>query len=322
MLKKGILFGLGLKNTNKKHIKDFVDDLYKKGYVGYEEAEELFKTLVEKARGQRDSTKSHIEEQIKNYIKEYDELIYEHLLYLERRVEQLEDEIERMQLEKELENMSDDDLEKLISEFEADLPKGPKSKKEKEQDKIITDIINHDHDIDDKKLEEILFGDDRKHTVKVKVKAKKGKKAKKVKKKKVKKVKKAKKKKVKTIKAKAPKVKKEKKKKAKKAKVKKSKKRSSKSKAKKGTKQIVANKDSNIIINVNTDVTPSENKPLAKKVTVKKSKKAKKVKAKAPKAKKSKKPKAKKAKRSKKQKKSTPTTKSYKKTVETIEEVS
>jgi polyhydroxyalkanoate synthesis regulator phasin len=315
MLKKGILLGLGLKDTNKKHIKDFVDDLYKKGYVGYEEAEELFKTLVEKARSQRDSTKSHIEEQIKNYIKEYDELIYEHLLYLERRVEQLEDEIERMQLEKELENMSDEDLEKLISEFEADLPKGKKSKKEVEQDKIITDIINHDHDVDDKKLEEILFGDDGKHTVKVKVKAKKGKKVKK------KKAKKAKKKKVKTIKAMAPqiiKAKKKKIKKAKKAKVKKVKKgkKSKKKKAKTQTKKIVSNKDSNIIINVNTDVT-SENKPLAKKVTIKKAKKAKK--AKAPKVKKKK---AKKAKRSKKSKKSKPTTKSYKKTVETIEEVS
>ncbi|PIU03026.1 MAG: hypothetical protein COT55_00370, partial [Candidatus Diapherotrites archaeon CG09_land_8_20_14_0_10_32_12] len=189
MLKKGILFGLGLKNTNKKHIKDFVDDLYKKGYVGYNEAEELFKTIVEKARGQRDSTKSHIDEQIKNYIKEYDELIYEHLLYLERRVEQLEDELERIQLEKELENMSDEDLEKLISEFEADLPKGKKGKKELEQDKIISDIINHDPDVDDKKLEEILFGNDKKHTVKVKVKSKKAKKGKKSKKKKAKKVK-------------------------------------------------------------------------------------------------------------------------------------
>jgi polyhydroxyalkanoate synthesis regulator phasin len=214
MLKKGILLGLGLNNTNKKHIKDFVDDLYKKGYLGYDEAEELFKTLIAKAKNQREAVNAHMEDQIKNYIKEYDELIYEHLLYLERRVEHLEDELERIQLEKELENMSDEDLEKLISEFEADLGKdkkvkAPKDKKGKkrDQDKLIDDVLSTEHDLNEKKLEELLFG-------------KSGKVPKLPKVKKVKKAKKSKKKKAKKVKVKAPKVKapkKEKKAKKKKA---------------------------------------------------------------------------------------------------------
>jgi len=234
MLKKGILLGLGLNNSNKKHIKDFVDDLYKKGYVGYDEAEELFKSLVAKAKNQRDATSAHMEDRIKNYIKEYDELIYEHLLYLERRVEQLEDEFERIQLEKELENMSDEDLEKLITEFESDLgknkkivkPTKEKNRKGADQDKLIDDVLSTEHNLDEKKLEELLFGKSGKS-------------------KKVKVVKKAKKKKVK--KAKAPKVKKvikkseavKKKKATKAAKMPKVKKISKKAKKKKTSKRKV-----------------------------------------------------------------------------------
>jgi len=116
-LKKGILLGLGLHDLNKKQVDDFVDGLYRRGEITRDDAEELSAVILRKARENNEKLELRIENYVRNIVKKEELANIEHVNYLEKRLELLEEELDKALLEKDITNMSDEELEAFLKEI-------------------------------------------------------------------------------------------------------------------------------------------------------------------------------------------------------------
>lgn len=120
-LKKGIILGLGLHEMNNKHVHEFTHELYRKGHISHEESKELADHILTKAKDHNRSLENKVEQLVRNVLKREEIATTEHINYLEKRIELLEEEIDHLLLEKEIESMSDEEIEDLLKELGIDV---------------------------------------------------------------------------------------------------------------------------------------------------------------------------------------------------------
>ena len=72
LVKKGLMFGLGLAAISKEQVEKLVDELVKKGEVSQSESKELINTIAQKGEEQQKQLNQMIHEQIKQIIQELD----------------------------------------------------------------------------------------------------------------------------------------------------------------------------------------------------------------------------------------------------------
>lgn len=150
---------------NKKQIEDFVDGLYRKGYVQKHEAEELATTVLAKAKNASEKLDARIDHYVRNLVKKEELANVDHIDYLERRLALLEDELDKLLLERDIANMSDNELESFLKEIGVDAKDLYKNRKNKAtnqsvhvpsknelDEQLIDDIIN----MKDEDLEKLL----------------------------------------------------------------------------------------------------------------------------------------------------------------------
>jgi len=150
-LKRGILLGLGIAEMSKKQIDDFVEGMYRKGYLQRHEADELKEVIYRKSKEANEKLEARIDHYVRNLVKKEELANIEHIDYLERRMELLEEEIDKLLLEKDVANMSDKELEAFLKEIglsEKDLYSKGKPK----------ESIEHPHksELDDQLIDDIL----------------------------------------------------------------------------------------------------------------------------------------------------------------------
>ncbi len=127
LLKKGIVLGMGAHDMNKKQIEDFAHKLYENRIIPKEEREKLVDTILRR----KSSINQHIESKIENYIRAMFEkerlATLDHVSYLEKRIDFLEEELYNLLLDKYLDSMDDREIESLLKDLDT-LPAQGKGK--------------------------------------------------------------------------------------------------------------------------------------------------------------------------------------------------
>lgn len=166
LLKKGIVLGMGAHDMNKKQIEDFAHKLYENRIIPKEEREKLVETILKR----KSSINQHIESKIENYIRtmfEKEKLAtIDHVSYLEKRIDFLEEELYNLLLDKYLDSMDDREIEGLLKDLDT-LPTQSTSKSMKKHkeccddydcdeeylDKLDKDVSKYVQEVDERDLE-------------------------------------------------------------------------------------------------------------------------------------------------------------------------
>ena len=156
LLKKGIVFGLGIHDMSKKQIEDFAKKLYASKLITKEQAKELSKTILKRKRNVTNHINSRIENLVQTALQKEELATISHIEYLEKRIDLLEDELYNLLLDKYIDDVDDDEIAELLKDLDLDkdiLEPKKKSKKAK-QNVPSDDLLNNTFDLDDS-LEEL-----------------------------------------------------------------------------------------------------------------------------------------------------------------------
>lgn len=162
LLKKGIIIGLGAHDMSKKQIEDFTKKLHESRLVNKDQARELVETIMKRKSEVNDHLNSRIENFLKVALQKEQLATLNHIEYLEKRIDLLEEELYNLLLEKYIDDVDDDEIAKLLKELKLDedlLEKPSKGKKEPlfDEDWLKSDDAMFDNmvDLDDKTREEL-----------------------------------------------------------------------------------------------------------------------------------------------------------------------
>lgn len=146
MLKKGIAFGLGAHDMNKKEIEDFAHKLYETKVISKNNKKDLIESILKR----KSAVNQHIESKIENYIrvliKKEQLATQDHISYLEKRIDFLEEEVYNLLLDKYLDSMEDKEIEALLKDLDT-LPQPKTTKK-----KLVPDDLFLEEDYNTKDL--------------------------------------------------------------------------------------------------------------------------------------------------------------------------
>lgn len=146
LLKKGIVLGMGAHDMSKKQIEDFAHKLYENRIIPKEEREKLIETILNR----KSSINQHIESKIENYIRAMFEkerlATLDHVSYLEKRIDFLEEELYNLLLDKYLDSMDDREIEGLLKDLDT-LPAQTKGKGVQKNDEYCCDDYDCDNDV-------------------------------------------------------------------------------------------------------------------------------------------------------------------------------
>lgn len=163
LLKKGIVLGLGAHDMSKKQIEDFTKKLHTSKMITKEQAKELAVHIMKR----KTEVNEHLSAKIASFIKEQihkEELAtLSHIEYLEKRIDLLEEELYNLLLEKYINEVDDDEIAKLLKEFDIDKELLENKDKKGKQDVfdnnwVDSEDLNNSINIDDSiaELEDLL----------------------------------------------------------------------------------------------------------------------------------------------------------------------
>lgn len=97
LFRRGMFFGIGLAVTSKEQIEKVVDELVKKGEVAPAESKKVVDQMIEKGREEQEKMKELVSDQVNNVLKETDIPSRDDIVYLEKKVERLEERIRELE---------------------------------------------------------------------------------------------------------------------------------------------------------------------------------------------------------------------------------
>ena len=166
LLKKGIVLGLGAHDMSKKQIEDFTNKLHTSKMITKEQAKELANHIMKRKLEVNEHLSSKIESLIKEQINKQELATLNHIEYLEKRIDLLEEELYNLLLEKYINEVDDDEIAKLLKELDIDkdlldTKKGKKTKNTPlfDQDWLKSDSFENTINVDDSiaELEDLLY---------------------------------------------------------------------------------------------------------------------------------------------------------------------
>lgn len=111
---------MGAHDMSKKQIEDFTKKLHESKLVSKDQAKELVETILKR----KNDLNTHITSRIENFVKvslQKEQLAtMNHIEYLEKRIDLLEEELYNLLLEKYINDVDDDEIAKLLKELELD----------------------------------------------------------------------------------------------------------------------------------------------------------------------------------------------------------
>lgn len=99
--RRGMYFGLGLAVASKEQVERIVDELVKKGEVAPSESKKLVDQMIEKGREEQAKVKEMVSDQVNNMLNETEIPSRDDFIYLEKKVEKLEERIRELEAQKE-----------------------------------------------------------------------------------------------------------------------------------------------------------------------------------------------------------------------------
>ncbi|GAA0489315.1 ATP synthase subunit B [Salinibacillus aidingensis] len=94
-VKKGLSLGIGLALTSKEHAEKVLDDLVKKGELTKQESKEFFNEIRERGEESQEELDGKIHEKLNKVLNDLNVATKEDLSDLEKRLEQIEQQLDR-----------------------------------------------------------------------------------------------------------------------------------------------------------------------------------------------------------------------------------
>ncbi len=138
LLKKGIIIGLGAHDLNKKQIEEFVKKLQESKFITKEQGVELANLIYDR----KNKFNLHIDSKIENFVgdklKKGDIANLNHIEYLEKRIDMLEEELYNLLLEKYVDEVDDEEIVDLLKDLklDAEIIESKPKKENKSKNKI------------------------------------------------------------------------------------------------------------------------------------------------------------------------------------------
>jgi polyhydroxyalkanoate synthesis regulator phasin len=134
LLKKGIVIGLGAHDMSKKQIEDFVKKLQINKIIDKNQYAELVNLITERKAKLNEHLNSRIENFIQTQLKKEELATMNHIEYLEKRIDLLEEEVYNLLLERYIEDVDDKEISELLKDLDIKQTKTEKVTKTKETD--------------------------------------------------------------------------------------------------------------------------------------------------------------------------------------------
>lgn len=134
LLKKGIVIGLGAHDMSKKQIEDFVKKLQTNKIINKDQYAELVNLITERKAKLNEHLNSRIENFIQTQLKKEELATMNHIEYLEKRIDLLEEEVYNLLLERYIEDVDDKEISELLKDLDIKQDKKERINKTKETD--------------------------------------------------------------------------------------------------------------------------------------------------------------------------------------------